>query len=153
MKFEHAQNTLKYKVGGCMRSGKRCIVKICTDTKVEDGDWLDYYSKVEGDTYVQYVSECYILWNNIQKRCSPSYKFQTYNGKRCEFLNFQEFAEWCNNEYGYRNKDEKGNSWHIDKDILGGITSNYSPHSCIFVPASVNMFFLHKDKIREGSTH
>ena len=89
----------------------------------------------------------YDLWNGILERCY-SEKFQekwhTYKGCTMSknFLNFQWFAEWCNNQIGFKE------GWHIDKDLLFKGNKHYSEYHCVFLPPNLNMFLVKSDKIR-----
>lgn len=81
----------------------------------------------------------YIVWSNMFQRCYSKDKHKinpTY--KDCvvceEWHNFQNFAQWYNENY--YNCDEK---LHLDKDLLGKDCRIYSPETCIFIPASINL--------------
>lgn len=77
-------------------------------------------------------------------------KRQTY--KDCEvsknFRDYQFFAEWCNAQNGFLNKDENGDFWELDKDILTKGNKLYSEDTCIFVPKKINSFFVKADSLR-----
>jgi hypothetical protein len=80
----------------------------------------------------------YQCWVGMIERCYdthniyPSYKDCTV----CkEWHNFQNFAEWYENNY-YEVLNEK---MHIDKDILSGDNKVYSKETCIFVPEKINL--------------
>ena len=55
-----------------------------------------------------------------------------------EWLNFQNFAEWCYSQNFFRTKDEGGRKYHLDKDILFKGNKLYSPNTCCFVPQEIN---------------
>ena len=61
-----------------------------------------------------------------------------------EWHNFQNFAKWYEENY-YEVKDE---IMHLDKDILLKGNKIYSPQTCIFVPAIINMIFVSSKKTR-----
>ena len=95
----------------------------------------------------------YDIWKAMLLRCyctikhghRPTYKDVTV----CEeWFNFQNFAEWCYSQKFFNFKDEKGNSYHLDKDILVKGNKVYSPETCCFVPAYVNTMLLGCDKVR-----
>ncbi len=65
------------------------------------------------------------------------------------FADFQEFAEWCQSQVGYLNKDERGYYWQLDKDILVPGNKIYSPQTCVFVPPKLNSIFI-KQSNEEG---
>lgn len=85
----------------------------------------------------------YDLWANLLKRCyceKVRHKFPTYaEVEVCkEWLDFQNFAKWCYEQYSFQLKDEKGRWYHLDKDILVKGNKTYSPETCCFVPQEVN---------------
>lgn len=91
----------------------------------------------------------YVLWKNILLRCydnKTQEKFPTYKGCTVckEWHNFQIFAEWYNNNY-YKVKKE---DMHVDKDIMVKGNKIYSPETCIFTPARINLLFIKCDKAR-----
>ena len=68
-----------------------------------------------------------------------------------EWLNFQNFAEWCYGQKFFDAKDDKGRSYHLDKDILVKGNRVYSPNTCSFVPAEINSLVV-VNKRRRGDT-
>lgn len=81
----------------------------------------------------------YNIWKSILQRCydtKSQEKNRTYIGCSVSpvWHNFQNFAEWFNNNYieGY----------HIDKDLKIKGNKVYSPETCLFVPRSLNNLFL-----------
>lgn len=85
----------------------------------------------------------YRLWSNLLIRvyCEkhnakhPAYKDVTV----CEeWLNFQNFAEWCEQDVYFNLVDEKGIRYQLDKDILVKGNKIYSPETCCFVPSILN---------------
>lgn len=81
----------------------------------------------------------YELWKGMLGRCyneSELLKRPTYRGCSVDpyFLNFQNFANWCEVNYveGFR----------IDKDILVKRNKIYSPDTCCFVPVEINSLFI-----------
>lgn len=92
----------------------------------------------------------YVLWKTINRRVSSEKVhsvFPNYKKSRVDFESFQEFAEWCNNQYGYMNKEDNGNYWSIEKDLTAGGVYN---EKCLFVPNFVNACVLDSLKIRGG---
>lgn len=82
----------------------------------------------------------YKLWSGMLERCySSNYqeKFPTYIGCTVDkqWYNFQEFAEWCQWQKGFKEKD-----YHLDKDILSCSVKLYSPLTCCFVHKDINTF-------------
>ena len=95
----------------------------------------------------------YSLWKRMLARAySDKYhaKYSTYKDVTVckEWLNFQNFAEWCYDQKFFSAKDEKGNSYHLDKDVLVKGNKIYSPKFCRFVPSEVNTILLKRGKSR-----
>jgi hypothetical protein len=101
-----------------------------------------YVSKVSGVHTPEYRK-----WKMMFYRCYDS-KFkasaETYQG--CEvgqaFHRFQNFAEWCNNQAGFKE------GFQLDKDILVKGNKIYSPETCVFVPHEINSLLTKADKMR-----
>ena len=96
-------------------------------------------------------TKVYSTWKNMLTRCYDNKcheKYPTYKG--CivceEWHNFQNFAEWYEENY-YTVDNEK---MHLDKDILIKHNKIYSPETCIFVPERINTLFTKCDKLRGG---
>lgn len=95
-------------------------------------------------------TKCYHEWMRMLERGYSKLwkeKYQTY--KDCyvceEWLNFQNFAEWYEENY-YEIKNEK---MCLDKDILYKRNKIYSPKTCVFVPQRINKIFTKAD-IKRG---
>lgn len=54
-----------------------------------------------------------------------------------EWLNFQNFAKWYEENY-YEVEEQR---MHLDKDILYKGNKLYSPDTCVFVPQEINEIF------------
>lgn len=84
----------------------------------------------------------YALWYSMLHRCF-SREFQasypTYIGCSVSdnFKNYSYFYEWCQTQTGFGKK-----GWQLDKDILVKGNKLYSEETCVFVPRSVNLFFV-----------
>lgn len=111
------------------------------DEKGDDGLWLkSYYTFDETGSKVCMRTRAGFLWQDIQKRCSPKNwgtKYPSYTGCQNLFTCFNEFADWCQSQYGYLSKTNN-RFWSIDKDILVPGTNCYSPETCMFVPNWLN---------------
>ena len=88
----------------------------------------------------------YDLWTSMLRRCfSEKYqtKFPTYKGCSVSdnFLNYSYFYDWCQEQIGFGNIDEKGIIWPLDKDILYKDNKMYNENTCVFVPQEANLFF------------
>lgn len=81
----------------------------------------------------------YICWKSMLQRCySKAYQKHkpTYIGctVALDWHNFQNFAEWFEENYDYKSKE----NLQLDKDILVKGNKVYSPETCCFVTNSVN---------------
>lgn len=91
----------------------------------------------------------YIVWHNMLKRCYDvklHEKYPTYtNCTVCdEWLNFQNFALWYDENY----YEIPGEQIALDKDILTKGNKIYSPKTCVFVPQNINLLFVKSDNTR-----
>lgn len=91
----------------------------------------------------------YKHWNSMIQRCyDEKYHNKRISYKDCtvcdEWLNYQNFAEWYDNNY-YEINNEK---MHLDKDILHKNNKIYSPNNCIFVPEHINTLFTKRQNDR-----
>lgn len=98
------------------------------------------------------ITKCYQTWHDMLRRCYDEKlheKQPTYIGcKVCEeWLCFQNFAEWYNENY----YEIKGERICLDKDILVKKNKIYSPEACMFVPEKINILFVKCDKSRGES--
>lgn len=88
----------------------------------------------------------YTLWYNMIRRCVPGGEVQQKNTSYLgctihqDFIHFQDFAEWCQNQIGFDKK------WVLDKDIIIQGNKVYGPETCCFVPESINKMLTHKKK-------
>lgn len=86
------------------------------------------------------------LWRGIKDRLDkPSYEDVNLN-----FVDYQDFAEFCLSQPLYTKLDSSGNFYHIDKDLKGLDLREYSRLTCLFIPSCLNTsmkdirkFFLH----------
>jgi len=91
----------------------------------------------------------YSTWTHMLNRCYDPYFLNNYptyqNTAVCkEWLNFQNFAEWFENNY-YKLENGKID---IDKDIIKKGNKIYCPKYCSFVPRSINLLLTKNDKSR-----
>ena len=94
-------------------------------------------------------SKEYHAWTHMSERCYNE-KFQekqpTY--KECsvceEWLNFQNFAKWYNENY----YEVEGQVMSLDKDILLKGNKIYSPETCMLVPKNINELFTKRQNHR-----
>ena len=90
----------------------------------------------------------YTLWCDMLRRCySDAYKkkHSTYEG--CEvsdkFKSYEYFYKWCNNQFGFNNKD-----WQLDKDLLIKGNKVYSESTCVFIPQEINKVLVKRGALR-----
>ena len=91
----------------------------------------------------------YDKWRSMLCRCyskNELKKYPTYEPCTVctEWLNFQNFAEWMNNNY-YEIPNE---IMCLDKDILFKRNKLYSPDTCCIVPDNINILFTKSDAAR-----
>lgn len=137
-----------------------CVVKCCFQS-LKDGCVLNpmhptFYEKgFMGVGRYSYKNKShYKLWMRVLQRCySPNYGDMrpSYEGvTMCnEWLNFQNFAKWCDGQKFFNAKDDNGKSYHLDKDILVKGNKIYSPETCCFVPQEINALLI-RHKTRRG---
>lgn len=93
-------------------------------------------------------TEYYKAWCSMLERCygnSSTFIVRGYGSECCEeWHNFQNFAEWYENNY-YIVGEEK---MCLDKDILIKGNTIYSPTTCCIVPNSINCLIVGSDSIR-----
>lgn len=92
--------------------------------------WVDMLQRVHGERYLEVY---------------PTYKDVTVCD---EWLNFQNFAAWCYNQDFFNDKDERGKTYHLDKDVLIKGNKVYSPEACCFIPNEINSLFCKSNAIR-----
>lgn len=86
----------------------------------------------------------YRTWYNVLIRCydenylaiKPTYSGCTVSEN---FKSYSYFYEWYSRQKGFKNIDEKGKAWHLDKDILIKGNKLYGEATCVLVPSRVNI--------------
>lgn len=137
-----------------------CLVKCAISDlrlgRVKNPMFPSFYGKgyIGVGKYGYNDKSAYKLWIRLLQRSysaehterRPSYEGVTV----CEeWLNFQNFAEWCYRQEFFNAKDDKGRSYHLDKDILLKGNKTYSPETCCFVPRDINNLIM-LQKSRRG---
>lgn len=94
-------------------------------------------------------TKCYHTWTGMLERCYDSkLKEREPTYKECrvckEWHNFQNFAEWYENNY----YQIPGEVMCLDKDILFKGNKIYSPQNCVFVPQNINTLFTKRNNFR-----
>lgn len=124
----------------------KVIHKRIEDVKT-NGKWVSYHSEYINGVQILSTTNAQALYNNVIRRCNKDSifveRFPTYAVCSFDFIDFQDFAEWCNSSSGYMNKDDTGKVWCLDKDILIHKNKSYSPLTCCFVPTYVNNSLLY----------
>lgn len=86
----------------------------------------------------------YSTWENMVARCyyPKTSRYSAYGGAGVtvckEWLNFQNFAKWF--EQNYRE------GFHLDKDVIAPGSKEYSPASCVFIPQEINNLLVNNRK-------
>lgn len=96
----------------------------------------------------------YDMWCNMLRRvyCELTRsKFPTYEDVEVyeEWLDFQNFADWCYSQNSFSLKDNKGRVYQLDKDLLVKGNKLYSPNTCCFIPKDVNVL-LTNNRVNRG---
>lgn len=115
---------------------------VVSDFKYRTGEWARSF-RVK-DKVVYTVSAC--LYGNILNRCRDGKHREdrpSYEGCFSTFTDFQDFAEWCQNQIGY-NKP----GFQLDKDILLKGNKEYGKKTCCFVPQRLNALILNSKATR-----
>lgn len=114
----------------------KVYIRNSPDLRDEQGKWIKNYNP---EPHVKVTTRAAVVWGNMTTRCSQPYKdgAPTY-GQVCNgFLDFQDFAEWCQSQDGY-NMVDSNRFWSLDKDLLLPGNKVYRHDTCIFVPNEVN---------------
>lgn len=94
------------------------------------------------------IKRAYRLWYGVLSRCSNvgnSKIHPRYQDVVCgaDFLTFVDFANWCDNQSGFRK-----NGYEIDKDIIKKGNRTYTGEFCCFVPKYINTLIISNNAIR-----
>ena len=126
-----------------------------SDFKRPDGSWGKFYTTHEDGKILSNHTRSCVLWNNMTNRCRENSAQRKNNTSYIQvenhFESFDLFTDWCQEEYGYLNKNPHGTFWSLDKDILVPGNRIYSPDTCMFIPLTANNVLLGSDKTRGGS--
>lgn len=103
-----------------------------------------YKATANGSITIEYKK-----WHGMMQRCYDPYCINRQpryiNITVCkEWLNFQVFSEWFNNNY-YEVKNERV---ELDKDIIKRGNKIYCPEYCSLVPQSINAMLTKNNKFR-----
>jgi hypothetical protein len=94
---------------------------------------------------VESIQREYKLWQGVLRRCYSRKDQENQRNKSyidCSvsenFLKLSYFSKWCQEQVGFKNKDEHDRYWELDKDILIKGNRVYSEDTCVFVPREIN---------------
>lgn len=122
------------------------------DLKDKDGCWVKSYMEVIDGTKFNMRTRGSMVWNNMSNRCleggAAQAKNECYTVCTNGFSSYQDFVGWCQDQYGYWNRNPNGKFWSLDKDILVHGNKTYSPDTCLFVPETINGLFMGTDRAR-----
>jgi len=126
------------------------MVKLRKSNRVVNGFGIkgaDYPTKDAGKMLREYT-----LWASMLDRCTKGgwIKRPHYTGTSCSenFKSYSFFYEWCQNQVGFKSKDENGKTWQLDKDLLIKGNKVYSEDVCVFVPSKINKLLTKCDNAR-----
>lgn len=102
---------------------------------------------IEGAAPKGIMTPEYHLWNAMLNRCynnTVNDKCLTYKGCSVseDFKYLSKFKDWCRQQIGFNQKDIKGKSFSLDKDILVRGNKVYSAETCAFVPQEINSLII-----------
>ena len=114
-----------------------------------------YYPTIHGKGFIgvgKYTSKdkkLYDLWTAMLGRCYAEVAIEKHKAYKdvevCEdWLNFQNFAEWCDKSKFFHFSDSRGKRYQLDKDLLSKGNKIYSPDTCCFIPQEVNKLIARK---------
>lgn len=98
------------------------------------------------------ITDEYEAWRGMLIRCTKAWcgKHPTYTGVSCStnFKNYSFFYEWYHQQIGAGRRDEKGNKWQMDKDLLVRGNKLYDENACVFIPQRINKLLIKSDATR-----
>lgn len=119
-----------------------------------DGSWVRHLSATYGGVERRVTTRMGSLWNNVLQRTKKGSKYQdnkpSYLGVINKFSSFEDFCDFCLSCPGFGEIDEDGNSFALDKDIIGD-GKTYSKESCCFVPKAINNLLLEKGPTKNST--
>ena len=96
-------------------------------------------------------TKAYTQYKSMLSRCSSWIKRKDYKGSTVDpdWLNYQDWLYWANDQEGFLNLEKNGRIWSLDKDILKAGNKHYCPDYCAFIPNVLNQFFKLQDSSRD----
>lgn len=99
------------------------------------GEYKTSIDKKYTKAYLKWVGMLARCYNTIYHKTHPTYK----DCSVCdEWLNFQNFAKWFNENYNSETMD----GFQLDKDVMISNNKIYSPETCCFIPNEINILFI-----------
>lgn len=136
-----------------------CII-VCESSKLKKGEIKNpmkpsYYNKgyigvgkhgfKDFNAYRTWQSMLVRAYSESYHKDKPTYK----DVEVCEeWLNFQNFAKWFYEQEFSEVKDDSGNKYHLDKDLLVRGNKVYSPETCCFIPHEINALFTRDSRLK-----
>lgn len=103
-----------------------------------------YYTDENGK---RHKTRPYTQWTAMTGRCkkngSHQKRYECYLGVdvSLDFLDFDKWVAWAQNQVGFMCLDENGRLYQLDKDLLGN-GKLYSKDTCCFLPCEVNTYLV-----------
>lgn len=95
----------------------------------------------------------YNAWLKMKGRCKANYHARNKSYIGCsyseEWKNYDNFSRWAVEQFGFSLRDECGNVFQLDKDILQKGNKVYCRELCVFVPPEINSFFMPRKANKE----
>lgn len=141
------QDEYKYRYIVKYRNFLRGEIKNPYDKSVRNVGYLGEH-KYSTKTDSHKMSRCYSIWTEMIRRCYIDGYNKAYSDCYVcdEWLCYANFEKWYYENYYEINNEPIC----IDKDILIKDNKVYSPETCIFVPKSINSFFVSTNNKRHN---
>ena len=103
-----------------------------------------YYTDENGK---RHKTRPYTQWTAMTGRCKKNgahqKRYDCYLGVdvSSDFLDFDNWVAWAQNQVGFMCLDENGRLYQLDKDLLGN-GKLYSKDTCCFLPCEVNTYLV-----------
>ena len=91
----------------------------------------------------QIQERSYKLWQSMRHRLMDRAEYEGVT-MCAEWETYEGFLKWFDSNEFSNHKDELGNFYALDKDVLGGQRRLYSPETCAFIPQQLNNMFKRK---------
>lgn len=112
------------------------------DFKDSNGSWV--YRFQDGE--VRYFTNAGMLYHGMRQRCNVNGSKQKasplYSGCTTDFVDFQDFANWCQAQVGYNE------GYQLDKDLLVRGNKRYGKDTLVFIPQEINKLFTKRTRFR-----